>query len=115
MSFLRFKRMSCHLLLAVSLLIPCLAFAADDGASLYKAKCASCHGEGGKGKPSAKAPSLLSDKVKNMSDDNIRDLIASRANGEMEKKPIHTSIKKRMTADQMTAVVAHIRELQKTK
>jgi hypothetical protein len=50
-----------------------------------------------------------------MSDDNIRDLIASRANGEMEKKPIHTSIKKRMTADQMTAVVAHIRELQKTK
>jgi cytochrome c len=115
MSFLRFKRMSCHLLLAISILVPCLAFAAEDGASLYKAKCASCHGDGGRGKPSVKAPSLLSDKVKRMSDNSIRDLIASRTNGEMEKKPMHTSIKKRLTADQMTAVVAHIRELQKTK
>ena len=115
MSFLRFKTRSSHLLLAVSFLVPCLAYAAGEGASLYKARCGSCHGEGGKGRPSAKAPSLLSDKVKNMSDDNIRDLIASRTNGEMEKKPMHTSIKKRLTADQMTAVVAHIRELQKTK
>jgi hypothetical protein len=58
---------------------------------------------------------LLSDKVKSMSDDGIRDLIASRANGEMEKKRMHTSIKKRLTAGQMSAVVAHLRELQKAK
>jgi cytochrome c553 len=114
MSILRFMK-SGYLLLAISILVSCLAFAADDGARLFQARCASCHGASGKGKPSAKAPSLLSNKVKSMSDDSIRDLIASRANGEMEKKPVHTSIKKRLTADQMNAVVAHLRELQKTK
>ena len=115
MSFLRFAMMRCHLLLAISILVPCLGFAADDGASLYKAKCASCHVKKGEGNRSAKAPSLVSDEVKSMSDDRIRDLVASRANGEMEKKPTHTSVKKRLTADQMNAVVAHIRELQETK
>jgi len=115
MSFLCFTKTSCHLLLAISILVPRLALAADDGASLYRAKCASCHGKKGEGKRSAKAPSLVSDEVKSMSDYSIRDLMASRANGEMEKNPTHTSTKKRLTADQMNAVVAHIRELQKTK
>jgi mono/diheme cytochrome c family protein len=110
-----FTKMSGCLLLAISVLVSCFALAADDGASLFKARCASCHGATGKGRPSAKAPSLLSDKVKSLSDDSIRDLIASRANGEMEKKPAHTSIKKRLTAEQVSAVVAHIRELQKAK
>jgi len=115
MPLARFTKMSCHLLPAILTLVPCLALAADDGASLFKARCAPCHGKSGTGKGSAKAPSLLSDKVKSMSDDGIRDLIASRANGEMEKKRMHTSIKKRLTAGQMSAVVAHPRELQKAK
>jgi mono/diheme cytochrome c family protein len=115
MSFLRFTKMSGYLLLAISILVSCFAFAEGDGASLFEARCASCHGASGKGKPSAKAPSLLSDKVKSLSDDSIRDLIASRANGEMEKKPVHTSIKKRLTPEQVSAVVAHIRELQKAE
>jgi len=32
--------------------------AADDGAALYKSKCAGCHGASGEGKPAAKAPAL---------------------------------------------------------
>jgi len=46
--------------MAVSLLlvVPVVARAADDGAALYKTKCAGCHGQGGEGKPAIKAPVL---------------------------------------------------------
>jgi len=45
--------------LAAMLLVGSLASsAADDGAALYKKKCASCHGPSGEGKPAMKAPAL---------------------------------------------------------
>jgi mono/diheme cytochrome c family protein len=45
--------------LAATLLIVSLAsWAADDGAALYKKKCAGCHGANGEGKPAIKAPAL---------------------------------------------------------
>jgi cytochrome c len=34
------------------------SWAADDGAALYKTKCAGCHGAKGEGKPAMKAPAL---------------------------------------------------------
>jgi cytochrome c len=34
------------------------ALAAEDGAALYKSKCAGCHGAAGEGKPAMKAPAL---------------------------------------------------------
>ncbi len=34
------------------------SWAADDGAALYKTKCAGCHGASGEGKPAMKAPAL---------------------------------------------------------
>src|SRR5919198_4794366 len=54
--------------MALFILIPNLSWA-DDGASLYKTKCAACHGADGAGKPAAKIPSLTSDEAKKMSDD----------------------------------------------
>jgi mono/diheme cytochrome c family protein len=45
--------------LAAMLLVGSLASsAADDGAALYKKKCAGCHGANGEGKPAIKAPAL---------------------------------------------------------
>ena len=45
--------------LAAMLLVASLAsWATDDGAALYKAKCAGCHGANGEGKPGIKAPAL---------------------------------------------------------
>ena len=41
---------------ALFILIPSLSWA-DDGATLYKTKCAACHGVDGAGKPAAKIPS----------------------------------------------------------
>ena len=48
------------LMIAVVLfiIVPNLAWAAEDGAALYKAKCAACHGPDAAGKPALKAPAL---------------------------------------------------------
>jgi len=42
---------------ALFILIPSLSWA-EDGAALYKAKCAACHGADAAGKPAMKAPAL---------------------------------------------------------
>ena len=47
--------------IALFILIPNLSWA-EDGAGLYKAKCAACHGADGAGKPAAKIPSLIPTK-----------------------------------------------------
>jgi len=44
--------------LATMSLVVSLASWADDGAALYKTKCAGCHGANGEGKPAMKAPAL---------------------------------------------------------
>jgi mono/diheme cytochrome c family protein len=99
------------LLIAVALfiLIPNLSWA-DDGATIYKTKCAACHGADAAGKPAAKIPSLVSDDAKKLSDADLTDAIA---NGGKSKKPTHAFAAKGMTPDQIKMVIAYIRELQK--
>jgi mono/diheme cytochrome c family protein len=56
--------MMCKLLIGTSLLavslvaLPMYSWGVDDGAALYKTKCAACHGPSGEGKPAMKAPAL---------------------------------------------------------
>src|ERR1700752_1150269 len=45
-------------LVAMLLVVSLASWAADDGAALYKKKCAGCHGANGEGKPAIKAPAL---------------------------------------------------------
>jgi len=92
---------------ALFILVPSLSWA-EDGASLYKAKCAACHGPNGEGKPAIKAPALVSDEVKKMSDADVTDAIA---NGGKNKKATHAFASKGVTADQIKLLVAHIRSL----
>jgi cytochrome c553 len=94
---------------ALFILIPNLSWA-DDGAGLYKAKCAMCHGADGAGKPAAKIPSLVSDDAKNLSDAQITDMVA---NGGANKKASHAFSAKGLSADDIKAVVAAVRDLQK--
>ena len=96
--------------LALFLVVPNLSWAADDGAGLYKAKCAACHGVEGAGKPAAKIPSLVSDSAKNASDAELGDMIA---NGGKEKKASHAFINKGVTPDQVQMVISYVRDLQK--
>jgi len=95
---------------ALFLILPNLSWAADDGATLYKTKCAACHGADLGGKPAAKVPSLISDDSKKFSDEELTDAIA---NGGKSKKASHAYANKGMTPDQIKMVVAYIRGAQK--
>ena len=95
---------------ALFLILPSLSWAADEGATLYQAKCAACHGADLAGKPAAKMPSLISDEAKKASDADLSDMIA---NGGKNKKSMHAFANKGMTPDQVKMVVSYIREAQK--
>ena len=90
---------------ALFMLIPNLSWAADDGATIYKAKCAMCHGPDAAGKPAMKAPSLIGDEAKKKSDADLAKGISETAK--------HTPAVKALSADDVKAVVAYIRSLQK--
>jgi len=96
--------------LALFLIWPNLSWAADDGATVYKTKCAACHGADLAGKPAAKVPSLVSDDAKKASDDELTDMIA---NGGKDKKAMHAFANKGVTPDQVKMVIAYIRDTQK--
>ena len=90
---------------ALFILIPNLSWAADDGATLYKAKCAACHGPDAAGKPAAKIPSLVSDEAKKLSDDDLATAVIEKAK--------HPGAVKTLPADQVKAIVTYVRSLQK--
>ncbi|MFZ0136549.1 MAG: cytochrome c [Candidatus Sulfotelmatobacter sp.] len=91
--------------MALFLLIPSLSWAADDGATIYKAKCAMCHGADAAGKPAAKIPSLISEDAKKASDDDLAKSVAEKAK--------HPATVKSLPPDQVKMVVSYIRSLQK--
>lgn len=100
------KLVALVLTIAVTLfiLIPNLAWAAD-GAALYKAKCAACHGADATGKPAAKIPSLVSDEAKKASDDDLAKSVSEKAK--------HPASVKSVSADDAKAIVTYLRTLQK--
>ena len=86
------------------------ALVAEDAASLYKAKCAACHGADGKG-DTAMGKKLgvrdfASPEVQKMSDDELTAVIADGKN----KMP---SYKKSLKAEQIKELVGYIRSLAK--
>ena len=91
--------------MALFILIPNLSWAADDGASIYKTKCAACHGADATGKPAAKIPSLVSDEAKKASEDDLAKAVS--------EKPKHPSMVKGLDPDQIKMVVSYLRRLQK--
>ncbi len=90
---------------ALFILIPSLSWAGDDGATLYKTKCAACHGADAAGKPAAKIPSLVGDDAKKASDADLEKAIT--------EKPKHAGVAKALTPDQVKMLVSYIRSIQK--
>lgn len=86
--------------------------AAQDGPTLYKAKCAMCHGPDGKGEtPMGKKLNirdLSSPEVQKQTDAELTTII-SEGKGKMP------AFKGKLTAEQFGQVLAHIRELGKKK
>jgi cytochrome c6 len=87
------------------ILMPNLSWAVDDGATVYKTKCAICHGADATGKPAAKIPSLVSDETKKASDDDLAKAVT--------EKPKHPATIKSLAPDQVKMVVQYVRSLQK--
>jgi mono/diheme cytochrome c family protein len=96
--------------LAFAFVLSVSSFAADSGADVYKAKCASCHGAEGKGDTamgkSMKLKDLASEDVQKMSDADLTTIV------EKGKKPM-PGYEGKLTKDQITEVVKYVRSLKK--
>jgi mono/diheme cytochrome c family protein len=89
-------------LLFVVSLMSGMALAAEDGAAIYKAKCAMCHGPDGAGKsgPALKGTALTPAQ--------IADVLEKGAPG---KKAPHGKAVAGITPDQAAAVAAYVKTL----
>ena len=100
-------RLAFLLAIVAMVLAPLAAFAAD-GAAVYKAKCASCHGPDGKGETSIgksmKLRGLGSADVQKITDADLSKVI-SDGKGKMP------AYKGKLSADEIKALVAYIRTL----
>lgn len=83
-------------------MVPSLSWAAEDGAALYKTKCAACHGPDGAGKigPAVKGTTLT--------DAQIADLLTK---GEAGKKAPHGKAVAGLSAEQAKAVAEYVKSL----
>jgi mono/diheme cytochrome c family protein len=92
----------------LAILLPSTAFAAGNGASLYKQSCVACHAADGSGSTPAgkalKARDLRSAEVQKHSD---AELTAAIRDGKGKMPPF----KAKVSAADISALVAHIRAL----
>lgn len=96
------KRSIIVLTVIALLSMSCVAWAAEDGAAIYKSKCAACHGADGAGKigPAVKGTALT--------DAQITDLLTKGAAG---KKAPHGKAVSGLTDDQAKAVAGYVKSL----
>ena len=87
---------------ALFVMVPSLSWAAEDGAAVYKTKCAACHGADGAGKV---GPALKGTKL---TDAQVNDLVAK---GEAGKKAPHAKAVSGVTAEQAKAVAEYVKSL----
>ena len=80
--------------LVLFLVVPSLSWAAEDGAALYKAKCAMCHKPDGSGNPALKAPAIKGS-------DKVAATIASN--------PKHAALQKALTPAQVAAIADYVK------
>ena len=73
---------------------------AQDGASLFKTKCAMCHGDAGQGKPAMNAPKIAGSA-------KVSDVLTKGG----EVKAPHIKPMSTVTPDQITALAAYVKTL----
>ena len=92
--------------LAAILLVASLAsWAADDGAALYRTKCAGCHGANGEGKPAIKAPALKGTKLE------VNQVAEHITKGESGSKAPHNKGIAGLNDEQAKAIAEYIKSL----
>ena len=80
-------------------------WAADDGAALYKSKCAMCHGPNGEGKPAMKAPAIKGTSL------DVDKIVAHLTKGEPTSKKPHNKAISGLTEDQAKAIAEYVKTL----
>jgi len=100
--------MNCKCVVTVAALLlfaPIASWSADDGAALYKKRCAGCHGANGEGKPGMKAPAL---KGTSMDADQ---LVQHVTKGEPTGRAPHNKGMSGLSEDQAKAIAAYVKSL----
>jgi cytochrome c len=92
-------------LAANALIFSMTSWAAGDGAALYKAKCAGCHGANGEGKPAMKAPALKGTVM------DTGQIVEHLTKGESTSKAPHNKGIAGLSAEQAQAIAEFIKTL----
>lgn len=82
-----------------------VSLAADEGATLYKSKCAACHGVNGEGKTSMKAPTLIGTQL------DVDHIVQHLTKGEATSKPPHNKGIAGISEDQARAIAEFVKTL----
>lgn len=82
------------------------SFAAEDGAALYKKKCAGCHGANGEGKPAMKAPTLKGSTL------DVTQLVDHITKGEPSSKAPHNKGMSGISDEQAKSIAEYVKTLQ---
>ena len=93
------------LMVGTLLLTGAFALSAQDGAALYKKRCAGCHGAQGEGKPAMKAPALKGSKL------DADQITAHLTKGEPASKPPHNKGISGLTPEDAKAIAAYVKTL----
>ena len=87
------------------LAISALSWAAEDGAALYKSKCAGCHGANGEGKPALKAPAVKGTKL------DASQIVQHLTKGEPQSKAPHNKGMSGLNEEQAKAIADFVTTL----
>src|SRR5215472_1326162 len=101
--------MNCKLLVVAAgllLVASTASWAAEDGAALYKKKCAGCHGANGEGKPAMKAPALKGTKLE------ASQVAQHITKGESGSKAPHNKGISGVSEEQAKAIAEYIKTLE---
>jgi cytochrome c553 len=93
------------IVMAMLLIASTASWAAEDGAALYKKKCAGCHGASGEGKPAMKAPALKGTSFE------AAQIVDHLTKGESTSKPPHNKGMSGLSADQAKAIADYVKTL----
>jgi cytochrome c6 len=104
------KRLAVVVMSLAMLALPIASFAADEGADLYKSKCAMCHGPDGAGKTlmgeKLKILDLRSAEVQKKTDADLKAVIGKGK----DKMPAYEA---KLSKEQIDKLVIYIRDLAK--
>ena len=99
------KRIVAVRLTAVFLILSSASWAADEGAALFKSKCAGCHGASGEGKAAIKAPALKATSL------DASQIVEHITKGESTSKPPHNKGISGLSEDQAKAIADYVKAL----